>query len=51
MSAIRRPQGPIYLLRLTSPGGEDIRRLRWVLKTLLRRFGLRCISIESEVPK
>jgi hypothetical protein len=42
---------PIYLLRLTSPGGEDIRRLRWVLKRLLRQFGLRCISIEIEKEK
>jgi hypothetical protein len=39
---------PVYLLRLTSPRGDDIRRLRWALKGLLRRLGLRCISIEIE---
>jgi hypothetical protein len=42
---------PIYLLRLTSPDGGDVRKLRWVLKRLLRQFGLRCISIEIEVRK
>ena len=42
---------PIYLLRLGSPDGADARRLRWLLKRLLRQLGLRCISIEIEVPK
>jgi hypothetical protein len=38
-----------YLIRLRSTGsGDDIRRLRWLLKSLLRRFGLRCLSIEEE---
>jgi hypothetical protein len=38
----------IYLLKLqAAPGGEGIRALRWLLKSLLRRFGLRCISIEE----
>jgi hypothetical protein len=39
---------PIYVLKVDSPRGGDARRIRWVLKTLLRRFGLRCISIEIE---
>jgi hypothetical protein len=38
----------VYVLKLTSPDGDDIRRLRWILKRLLRQFGLRCISIEIE---
>jgi hypothetical protein len=46
MSPPQRP--PVYVLRLQSLRGDDIRRLRWVLKALLRRFGLRCISIEIE---
>ena len=39
---------PVYVARFMSPSGEDARRIRWFLKTLLRRFGLRCISIEIE---
>jgi hypothetical protein len=41
---------PIYLLklRLTSPDGDDARRLRWALKMMLRRLGLRCLSVEIE---
>jgi hypothetical protein len=42
-----RRRCPIYLLRLQSPG---IRRLRLLLKALLRRFGLRCLSVEEERP-
>jgi hypothetical protein len=38
----------IYILRLTSPHGADIRRLRWLLKALLRRYSLRCVSLEVE---
>jgi hypothetical protein len=36
-------------LRLRSRHGDDIRKLRAILKALLRRLGLRCISIEIEV--
>jgi hypothetical protein len=37
------------LIRVRSTGsGDDIRRLRALLKVLLRRFGFRCISIEPE---
>jgi hypothetical protein len=43
-----KPGIPTYVLRLQSPRGDDIRRLRWLLKTLLRNFGLRCISIEVQ---
>jgi hypothetical protein len=39
---------PIYLVRLESLRGDDIRRLRWLLKALLRRLGLRCLSVEEE---
>jgi hypothetical protein len=38
----------IYILRLTSPHGDDIRRLWWLPKRLLRGLGLRCVSIEVE---
>jgi hypothetical protein len=30
-----------------APGVDSIRVLRWALKFLLRRFGLRCVSIEE----
>jgi hypothetical protein len=39
---------PIYLLRLESLRGTDVRGLRALLKTLLRRFGFRCLSVEEE---
>ena len=48
-----RPPRPVYVLRLVSPHGDDIRRLRWCLKKLLRALGLKCLSIEieNEVPR
>ena len=40
---------PIYLIRVRSTGsGDDIRKLRWILKTLLRQYDLHCVSIEQE---
>ena len=42
------PQGPIFVLRLRSLRGDDIRRLRALLKVLLRQHGWRCISVEQE---
>ena len=43
-----RPPPIIYLLKITPiAGGDGIRALRWALKAMLRRFGLRCISIEK----
>ena len=40
---------PIYLIRVRSTrNGDDIRKLRAILKTLLRRFGFRCVSIVEE---
>jgi hypothetical protein len=40
----------VFVLRLRSirDHGGDIRRLRWILKALLRRYGLRCLSVEEE---
>ena len=45
----RRPEGPVFVLRLTPrPGVSDpIRALRAALKVLLRR-GLRCVSAYEE---
>jgi hypothetical protein len=40
----------VYLLRLQSPHGDDIHRLRLLLKLLLRRYQLRCISVEQVQP-
>jgi hypothetical protein len=40
---------PIYLIRVCSTRrDDDIRKLRWLLKALIRRLGLRCLSIETE---
>jgi hypothetical protein len=41
-------QASVYVLRLCSPRGDDIRRLRLLLKLLLRRYQLRCLSVEEE---
>jgi hypothetical protein len=41
------PVLPVYLLRLQSLRGDDVRKLRWLLKELLRRHGFRCLSIEE----
>ena len=38
----------VFLLRLRSPRGDDIRRLRLLLKLLLRRYELRCLSVKEE---
>jgi hypothetical protein len=48
----KRPAAPrqVYVLRLHSPRGDDIRRLRWLLKALLRRHELRCLIVEEERP-
>jgi hypothetical protein len=38
-----------YVLTLEPlPGVNPIRALRWALKTLLRRFGLRCVRIARD---
>jgi hypothetical protein len=49
----RRPRskGPIYLIRLRGENGsDDIRSLRAILKMLLRRHRLVCITIKEEAP-
>jgi hypothetical protein len=43
-------QASVYVLRLSSPHGDDVRRLRLLLKLLLRRYQLRCLSVEEEQP-
>lgn len=40
---------PIYVLRLRPERGVDaVRARRFVLKYLLRRFGMRAVSVEEE---
>ena len=44
--------GPIFTLRLSpEPGTEPIPALRQLLKALLRRYRLRCLSITEERPE
>jgi hypothetical protein len=38
----------IFVLRLKAPRDGAIRRLRFLLKRLLRGYGLRCIDITEE---
>jgi hypothetical protein len=43
---------PIFVLRLRPEKGVDpINALRHVLKTLLRRHGMRCVSVDEEADK
>jgi hypothetical protein len=43
-----RPQQPVFVLRVTPKRGVDpIRSLRALLKTMSRRFGLRCVAVEE----
>ena len=43
-----KPSGPIYVIKLRGNGRDDVRALRWLLKRLLRSFGMRCIGISQE---
>ena len=50
-SIVTEPQPPrpvIYMARLQSRSGADIHALRAILKALLRKFGWRCVSIETD---
>ena len=41
----------VFVIKLqTAPGTDSIRALRALLKILLRRFGLRCLSAREEQP-
>jgi hypothetical protein len=51
----RQPQRPnrgsVFVIRLQpvrSYSDGDIRGLRWILKTLLRRHGFRCLAAREE---
>jgi hypothetical protein len=47
----------VTLRRKANDDIDDVRNLRWILKTLLRRYDLQCIKIErlasncGEIPK
>jgi hypothetical protein len=44
-------QRPVYLLKLRAePNVDPIRSLRAALKVLLRRFGLRAVSVSEDKP-
>jgi hypothetical protein len=43
--------GPVFVIRLRGNGDDDVRKLRWILKILLRRYGLRCLSITQEAAR
>jgi hypothetical protein len=40
---------PTYVIELQGPGDGDIRRLRAILKTLLRRYDYRCVAAHEVV--
>jgi hypothetical protein len=47
LGAPARPPSTIFVLRLVAlPGVDAIRALRWALKGLLRRCGMRCVGAE-----
>lgn len=40
---------PVFLVRLRAlPGVDGVKALKAALKTLLRRYGLKCLSVEVE---
>jgi hypothetical protein len=43
-------RGPVFVIKLrpTRPGADGIRGLRWILKTLLRRYGFVCTTAYEE---
>jgi hypothetical protein len=43
-------RGPVFVVRIrpTRPNSDGIRGLRWILKTLLRRYGFICIDAREE---
>jgi hypothetical protein len=41
-------QRPIFTLKIEGKPGTAIRDLRWVLKTLLRQHGFRCVEAIEE---
>ena len=46
--SLQAAQRPTYLIRLEPlPGVDATRGLRWLLKTALRIYGLRCTSVEE----
>jgi hypothetical protein len=47
MKRNREPR-PIFTLRIEGKPGTGIRALRWVLKTLLRKHGFRCLAAREE---
>ena len=38
----------VFVLKLRSIRGDGTRQLRWILKTLLRQYGFRCVSAHEE---
>jgi hypothetical protein len=44
---------PVFLLMLQAERNvaDPVHALRWVLKALLRHYGLRCVSVEERVQK
>jgi hypothetical protein len=47
----RREPAAVFVIKLqAAPGTDSIRALRALLKILVRRFGLRCLSAREEQP-
>ena len=48
---IKAADRPVYHLQVRAePGVDEVRALRFLLKSMLRRFGLRCVAIEPTFP-
>jgi hypothetical protein len=49
MTRRARPEPrPIFTLKVEGKPGTAIRSLRWLLKTLLRRHGFKCIDARED---
>lgn len=48
---VKAADRPVYKLSVRAePGVDEVRALRWLLKSMLRRFGMRCLDIRREPP-
>jgi hypothetical protein len=45
---VQSEKRPIFTLKIEGKPGTAIRSLRWLLKTLLRQHGFRCIEAIEE---
>jgi hypothetical protein len=48
VTAEPRPVRRFVLTLQPLPGVDPVKALRWILKTVLRRHGMRCVNVHEE---